>query len=68
MNLISVFQVTHEGNKYLGWPEPATAKALYYQLTEGVLSTQPKRYLVDGVCDSQLLQLQQLLLLLFKSW
>jgi len=49
MNLINVFQVTHEGDRYLGRPEAATAKALYYQLTEGVLFTQTKRYLVEYV-------------------
>lgn len=43
MNLISVSQVTNEGNRYLGWPKLATAKVLYHQLTEGSLSPQPER-------------------------
>lgn len=45
MNLLGVSQVTHEGNRYLGWPKPATAKVLCYQLTEGSLSPQPERQL-----------------------
>lgn len=46
MNLVSVFEVNCESDRYLGWSEP---KASYCQSTEGALPTQPKIYLLEYV-------------------